>query len=402
MAQVSFNPQTGVVVPTTRAVRDDLAAAMQEALRLSANDPAIDVDSTSPLGQFIDLVAAEIEAKNAEIAFLANMLNPKTANGVWLDALAALYGLDRKISEPTVVVCTCTGLKGTVIPYGAIVQDTQGNQLRHSTAGGVTIGDSGSVEATFVTVEHGEIQIAAGTVTKIVTVVSGWDTVTNEVAGITGRDIEPDGELLNRMIDSYAINANSTTANIEANLAELDGVLDCIVLENYTNQPQQQYSITLDPHSIAVCIVGGEDADIAETIFRRKSAGCGTTGTTDVTYVDTEHYDAVYTYQIVRPTAVDFDVQVAFFDSDMNSESQAAVKNAIIQDFLGELANPRVKLATTVYASRFYQCVQAVTDAPIKQILIGLDGGKLSTSVDVPANESPTISTDTIALAFGG
>lgn len=402
MAQVSFNPQTGVVVPTTRAVRDDLAAAMQEALRLSANDPAIDVDSTSPLGQFIDLVAAEIEAKNAEIAFLANMLNPKTANGVWLDALAALYGLDRKISEPTVVVCTCTGLKGTVIPYGAIVQDTQGNQLRHSTAGGVTIGDSGSVEATFVTVEHGEIQIAAGTVTKIVTVVSGWDTVTNEVAGITGRDIEPDGELLNRMIDSYAINANSTTANIEANLAELDGVLDCIVLENYTNQPQQQYSITLDPHSIAVCIVGGEDADIAETIFRRKSAGCGTTGTTDVTYVDTEHYDAVYTYQIVRPTAVDFDVQVTFFDSDMNSESQAAVKNAIIQDFLGELANPRVKLATTVYASRFYQCVQAVTDAPIKQILIGLDGGELSTSVDVPANESPTISTDTIALAFGG
>ena len=234
------------------------------------------------------------------------------------------------------------------------------------------------------------------------TVVSGWDTVTNEAAGITGRDIEPDGELLNRMIDSYAINANSTTANIEANLAELDGVLDCIVLENYTNQPQQQYSITLDPHSIAVCIVGGEDADIAETIFRRKSAGCGTTGTTDVTYIDTEHYDAVYTYQIVRPTAVDFDVQVAFFDPDMDSETQAAVKNAIIQDFLGELANPRVKLATTVYASRFYQCVQAVTDAPIKQILIGLDGGALSTSVDVPANESPTISTDTIALAFGG
>lgn len=402
MAQVSFDPQSGVVVPTTRSVREDLATAMQEALRLSADDPAINVDSTSPLGQFIDLVAAEIEAKNAEIAFLSNQLNPKTANGLWLDALAALYGLNRKTSEPTVVVCTCTGLKGTVIPYGAIVQDTQGNQLRHTTAGGVTIGDSGTIDANFATVEHGDIQISAGTVTKIVTVVSGWDSVTNRAAGITGREIEPDGELLNRMIESYAINANATVANIQSNLAELDGVLDCIVLENYTNKPQEQYSITLDPHSIAVCIVGGDDEAIAETIWRRKSAGCGTTGTTEVTYVDTEHYNAVYTYQIVRPTAVNFEVQVTFFDPDMDAETQAEVKQAIIKDFLGELTNARVKLATTVYASRFYRCVQNATDAPVKDILIGLDGGPLSTSVDVPANESPTISTDSISLVFGG
>ena len=289
-----------------------------------------------------------------------------------------------------------------MIPYGAIVQDTQGHQLRHSVGGGVTIPDSGSVETTFSAVEHGAIEIGPGTVTQIVTVIAGWDSVTNAAAGVTGRVAEPDGELLNRMIESYAVNANGTVANVQANLSELDGVLDCVVLENYTNQPQQQYGITLTAHSIAVCIVGGDDEAIAETIFQRKSAGCGTVGTTQVNYVDTEHFNASYTYNIVRPTAVALKIQVTFFADSMDAETQSKVKKALISDFLGELSNPRVKLATTVYASRFYRCIQSVTDSPINQILLGLNNRGLATSIDVPADESPTLSEETISLVFGG
>lgn len=116
MAQVIFDEKTGVTIPTTREVRDDLASAVQEAMPKTANGDPVNVDSTSPMGQIIDTVAAEQEAKNAEIAFLSNQYNPALARGSFLDALANLYGLQRKVSEPTVVVCTCTGLKGTVIP----------------------------------------------------------------------------------------------------------------------------------------------------------------------------------------------------------------------------------------------------------------------------------------------
>lgn len=402
MAQLAFNDQTGVVVPTTQEVRQDIAESVQTAFKVNDSDPALNVDPTAPMGQVVDIITTEVQAKNTEVAFLANQLNPRTATGVWLDALAALYGLTRKVSEPTVVVCTCTGLQGTVIPYGAIVQDTLGNQLRHSVAGGVVIPAAGTIDTQFSTVEHGAIEIGAGTVTKIVTVIAGWDTVTNAAAGITGRDVEPDGELLNRIKQSYAINANGTVANMQANLAALDGVLDCVVLENYTNEPQLQYGITLTAHSVAVCIVGGDDDAIAQTIFERKSAGCGTVGTTQVTYVDTEHFNATYIYNIVRPTAVDFEVQVTFFDDDMPPTTQDQVKQAIVSDFLGELENARVKLATTVYASRFYQCIQNVTDSPIMQIQIGINGGSLGASVELPADESPTISTDSITLNFGG
>lgn len=402
MAQVLFDEKNGVTIPSTREVRDDLADAVQKAMPVTANGDLVNVDSSSPLGQIVDLTTAEVEAKNSEIGFLANQFNPDTARGIFLDALANLYGLQRKVSEPTVVVCTCTGLRGTVIPYGAIVEDENGNQLRHIVVSGATIGDTGAVDTTFATVEHGQIEIGAETVTKIVTVIAGWDSVVNVAAGVTGRDIELDGELRNRMKESYAINANGTVANIQANLAQLDGVLDCVVLENYTNLKQTQYELELEPHSIAVCIVGGEDADIARVLFERKSGGCGTNGDTEVTFIDTEHFNASYTYKIVRPTAVDFAVKIEFFEEDMNSETQAAIKEAVTKDFLGELENSRVTLASTVYASRFYQCVQAVTSAPIKSITVGLGIGSLGASVDVPANESPTISDDTITLAFGG
>ena len=402
MAELRFDPDSGVVVPTTQEVRDDLAVGFQEAFRTNDSDPDLNVDPSSPMGQVVDLATAEVEAKNAELAYLANMFNPRTASGNWLDALAALYGLTRKVSEPTVVVCTCTGLAGTIIPYGAIVQDTSGNKYRHRIAGGVQIGSSGTIDTEFSSVDHGAIEVSAGAITQIVTVVAGWDSVSNAAPGVIGRDLEPDGELLNRMVQSYAINANGTVANIQANLAELDGVLDVVVLENYTNQEQVQYSVTLDPHSIAVCIVGGEDEDIARTIFQRKSGGCGTTGDTQIEFVDTEHFNARYVYQIIRPSTQAFKVQITFFEEDMNADQKAAVQQAVVSDFLGELSNPRVKLATTVYASRFYQCVQNATDSPIKEILVGLGDGALSASVDVPANISPAISTDSVVLVFGG
>lgn len=146
------------------------------------------------MGQVLDLIVAEIEAKNSEIAFLANMANPETATGKYLDALAALYGLDRKISEPTVVNCVLTGLKGTVIPYGAIAQDTLGNQYRHSAANGAQIDDTGSVTTTFTAINHGPLEVAAGSVNRIVTTIAGWDSITNPTAGVIGRDEETDAE----------------------------------------------------------------------------------------------------------------------------------------------------------------------------------------------------------------
>lgn len=68
---------------------------------------------------------------------------------------------------------------------------------------------------------------------------------------------------------------------------------------------------------------------------------------------------------------------------------------------MGELKNPRVTLASTVYASRFYQCIQNVTETPIKTVLIAVGDAEPAVSIEIPANQSPALSNETIKLQFG-
>ena len=401
MAELLFNASTGLAVPETADIRSDIVTKIQAAFQTSPDEPLLNCEPSSPMGQVVDLIVAEIEAKNAEIVFLMNMVNPNTAQGKFLDALAALYGLSRKISEPTIVSATLTGLKGTNIPYGAIAQDSNGNQFRHNVGGGVTIPNAGSIVSTFASVEHGAVSVAPGALNQIVTVIAGWDGITNAAAGATGRDEETDAELRNRITASYAINATSYVEAIEANLAELPGVIDVKVLENFTDTARTIYSLSVNPHSIAVCIVGGADADIARTIFERKDAGCGTTGAYLVSYVATEYNNATYTYRITRPSAASLKVKVEFFADNLGSDLVADIKAAIVADILGQGANDRIGLAETVYASRFYAVVQGVTDSPIKTITVALDSGAYGASVAIPATKEPTTATTDVTIVQG-
>ena len=154
MANVIFNENTGVEVPDTLTVRTDIENGFKSAFQTNPDLPVLNTDPVTPMGQVIDLITAEAEAKNTEVAFLCNMMNILTATGRFLDALASLYGLTRKISESTIVNCTCYGLKGTVIPYGAIVEDVNGNQYRMNVANGITIGNSGEINGTFASLMY--------------------------------------------------------------------------------------------------------------------------------------------------------------------------------------------------------------------------------------------------------
>lgn len=400
MAQIIFNPLVGVELPSTQEIRSDLGSRIQQAFQTSPTDPLLNIEPSSPMGQVLDLIVAEIEAKNSEILFLSNMVNPDLATGKFLDALAALYGLDRKISEPTVVNCVLTGLKGTVIPYGAIAQDSLGNQYRHSAAAGARIGDTGSVTTTFTAIEHGSLEVAAGAVNRIVTTIAGWDTINNPSAGVIGRDEETDAELRNRMVESYAVNATGYVEAIEANLAALEGVLDVRVLENPTNAAITQFGVSINPHSILVAIVGGEDEQIAQTIYQRKDAGCGTTGSYQVSFTDSRFYNATYVYNIVRPQNQALKVKIEFFATSMNPTEKNNVIQAVINDVLGQGANDRVSLASTVYASRFYAAIQSAIAVPVASIQVALGSGAFGSSVQIPANVEPTIQESDVSLVF--
>lgn len=395
-AQLSFDA-TGIILPTTQEIRAAWVARFVSAFTQDDPEIVLNTEPSSPLGQIIDALVAELEAKNAEIAFLANMYSRKQASGVFLDALNSLYFTERKEAAPTVVQCLCTGAAGTVIPFGAMVQDADGRRFR-CFAVGATIGTGGTALVDFASVEDGALDVQAGTVTRIVTTVPGWDSVTNPAAGVAGRVRESDAEFRDRAAESVAGNSHGTVAAIESEIAELDGVIDIEVLENYTNASKTEWGVTIAPHSVCVAVEGGDPGEIAGAIYRKKDGGCGTSGNTTVAYIADSALGTAYEYQILRPTVTTLGVQVIFARA-LSEGEQAAVRAAIVADASGEGSLPRVGLAQRLYASRFWQAIGEVTDAPLASVRVRLGtSGEWLEAVTINANVEPAISESSVVI----
>jgi len=395
---IVFDPQTGLTVESAETVLNAIGADWQNAFTGGGLAP-LDIDPATPAGQLIATEAALVQAKDSEILYLANQFNPLTAEGRWQEALGKIYFINRKTAEPTVVVCTCGGLYNTVIPVGSIVQNTDGYQLRSLDA--ATIPSSGTIDIEFEVTENGPISIAAGTVTKIITVIPGWDTVTNSAAGVLGRDAETQTEFETRRYNSVATNAHGSVSAIQGAISGVDGVLDCKVLENSTDSAMTILGVSVDPHSICACVFGGDGTDIAEAIYRKKDAGCGTTGSTVVSYTDPDFNNSVYTYNILRPIAADVKMAVTIKNTGSTPASIADdIKAALIADFYGQGENPRVGLGQTLYASRFYPIVIGAGVSDFVSLTVALGTGAFGSYIDINANREPQLDESNITVTI--
>lgn len=404
---LSFNPATGLYAPETADIRESVAADWTQAF-FDPDQPPLDTEPTTPAGQLIDAEVAEIEAKNAEMLFLASMFNPYVSEGRWQDTLGYIYFLERKRDEPTVVTCQLTGLNGTAVPYGALVRSLDGRMLICNRA--VTIGaapfPAGQAEAAFRVSENGPIEIPPHSVTAIVTTIPGWDTVDNTSSGAVGRDLETRPEFEARRRLSVAANAHGSTGALYGTIANIPGVLDVQVLENIGPDPAVKYGVTVPGHGVTVCVYGGEDAAIAEAIYRKKDNGCDTGGDTQITYSAADYHNAVYTYRIMRPATINFWIKVTLGAGTPPTSAQIdALKDALWRDFYGlnaQSGNARIGLASTVYASRFY-CPALAVDGirNIQSIEISLSTGAPGAYADVVSingNQEPVISTANIVV----
>lgn len=406
-----FDSETGVYADPTETIRQDVRAAWTAAF---AGDglPPLDIDPATPAGQLIDGEVAEIAAKNAQLLFLANMFNPKTAEGRWQDALGYIYFLTRKLDEPTVVTCRATGLEGTVIPYGTLVQSLDGYTFICNRA--VTIGPAKWAETSFRCAVTGPIEVAPHTITSIVTTIPGWDTITNDSAGATGRNIETRAEFEARRAASVAANAHGSVSSVYGAIANLPGVLDLAVLENIGPDPIVKYGVTVPGHGITVCVYGGEDEAIAEAIYRKKDNGADTGGNTVINYRNADYHNAVYTYKILRPEPANFWMRVVLGGSGpVDPVVEESVKASVYRDFYGMSTvsgNARVGLASTVYASRFYKAVMSVDGVQnLHKVEIALGDETTPTSaaaytdmLPIRGDQEPVIATDNILVVVQG
>lgn len=131
----------------------------------------------------------------------------------------------------------------------------------------------------------GPYEALAGTLTGIKTSVNGWEGVTNTSDATLGANAETDAAYRLRHRAQLLGKGSASVQAIGDALAVLEGVTYVAVRENDTDVVDEE---GLPKHSVRVTILGGDDLEIAQTIFKKKAAGIKTYGNTSEFVVDGE------------------------------------------------------------------------------------------------------------------
>lgn len=398
-----FNEKTGFSVQEPQEVREEVAQSWINAFK-SDDTPDINTAPETPQGQIIDAETLAITQKDAELAFLANMFNPKTARGIWQDALAEIYFIKRKKAVNSRCYCVLTGLKGTVIEKGSKIQSVADNTY-WNLLDDVTIQNDGSVIALFECETEGAVIASPNTLTQIITTVAGWDTVNNSQAATVGTLEESQQAFEKRRYDSVALNSRGTTSSVYARVLQLDNVVGCYVVDNKTNIVKTIDDYDLKPHSIYVAVLGGSNQDIAEAIYKSLSAGCDYNGNTTIDVTD-ENTKSIESVTFMRPIQQNVYIKVNLFNKDLPNDYENLIKNAVINNFYGldlevEIAGEtlsRVIMHDDIYSSRFLPSILNANINSLLSVQVSLDNVDFSDFVHIQIDKEPVLIADNITI----
>lgn len=180
--------------------------------------------------------------------------------------------------------------------------------------------------AIFAATAAGRIYAPSGTLTVMVSNVSGVDSITNYATGTTGRDAESDTEL-RTTLSTRQKQATSTESAIENALSTLAGVTYVRVRSNRGMSVMDG----MPPKSYESIVVGGDNTEIAETIKATGPAGVQAYGNTNVTVKDSQGFD--WEIGFSRPVSRNIWVKVAltlYDEEDFPAGGASAVRGNIV------------------------------------------------------------------------
>lgn len=365
----SFGPN-GFIAPA----EPDILLAVKEEINAAFGGELNMADET-PQGQLAVSQAAAIGNAYDLFVNLTQMFDPAYSYGRYQDALARLYFLERIPSRSTVVQATCIGLVGVAIPANSLAMDTTGNI--YASLSDAVIGSDGTASVPFGCTLSGPIPCPANTLNVIYQAIVGWDSINNPGEGVLGRKAESRQDFEARRYASVANNSVGMLASIRGKVLQLDGVLDCYVTENVENSPQTVNGVTLNPKSLYVAVVGGDDDEVAQTIWRKKSPGCSYNGNTAVTVYDTNSgYQPplpAYSVAFERPASLPIIFKIDIQNNPLIlANSTELVQAAIIAAFAGSDGGARAAIGAELFASRYTPPILALGPwAQLRTIKIG-------------------------------
>jgi uncharacterized phage protein gp47/JayE len=228
--------------------------AVEAELTARGITPEIDWTSDTVYGILAAVVSVELGSLSEALQQVYDSRDINNAQGAQLDALGTLVGVSRNRATASTASVTLAGTALTFIPVGSLVQGGGEDGLaRWATVADVTLtggSDAVQVECT----ETGSTDALSGEIDTIVTLISGWNTVTNAADATPGQDEETDADYRARIVGALQVRAASSTAALRSRLRDLDYIEAAIVLENDTDVSATILGVSVDPHAVAVVL----------------------------------------------------------------------------------------------------------------------------------------------------
>ena len=259
---------TGIDVPSLEDALADTRATFQQ---IFGDDLAL--EAQTPQGQLAGIIAVLESLIGEALVDLGNATNPDTAVGTQQDNLGNILNIRRIQATRSRVTATLTGVAGTTVQSGARARTTAGSEFE--TQEDVTLAVSPGVTTEMVAVDTGPVEAAAGTLTEIVTVIPGWETVTNVSDAVLGIAREDDPAYRQAYQSRTGRSARGPLDAVKALLSEALITRENSQ-ENRTSAAVVIQEWTLSRNALLVVAEGGTDGDVTRAVENGRGMGAPT------------------------------------------------------------------------------------------------------------------------------
>lgn len=256
--------QQGITQKTLQQYLSDIKQALLDI------DPDWNIDPESPDGLKSAIDAEMFANLDEQLVKAYQSIDPFSAAGQALFRIGAISGTVRKEATFSTADLQFTGTNGVVIPQGTEVLNVVTDTV-WATNNDVTIaGGTALVNATCQT--SGAEPADVGDLSSISSPIGGVTSVTNPSAASIGADEESEEAFRIRRNNSVAKPGNNLVDSMFAEVASVDGVKHVKIIENFEDIADAN---GVEPHSLAVFVDGGSNADVAAAMAASKAPGAG-------------------------------------------------------------------------------------------------------------------------------
>ena len=312
----------GFVRKPDEAILEEMAAAQRASI-----DPAWTAEDDELAGQYNGIFTDQLSQlwEALEATYAAG--DRAQAEGAALDNLGELTSTPREGATKSTVTLSLSLNGGITVPAGSIVSALGNPSARFITlvnaVNSTGVPAARQIEAEAITA--GPVVANAGQLTVIETPVSGWTAVTNPADADPGQPIESDTDYRARQQSEIAAQGGGTLDGLRSDVSQVLDVTAALALENTTADTVDG----MPPHSFELIVEGGEDQDIADSIWGNKPAGILAHGSTQVTVTDSQGMEHVVGFSRPSELQVFIAVDLVTDDTYDGSGDHAGVKEAI-------------------------------------------------------------------------